>query len=320
MKIKNLFIGLCLLSQCLLVAQEDQNAKATKVGEGKFMSYVINHTDGNYTYAGINEDIWTLSFAPFHQTFKEIGVQEFEGSSTTVHYYPDEEAFPCTYVLGANKTRKEMAGYEYINYSPDKRMVILDEWVYFLENWKSKDSYVITHCLKKGELKGMKLMKSAMGAAAQMEKANHKETLQKYLDEAFKKQAELLLLSEWQAKSKATVEKNKLGETRYQFVVDSINGGYWNSPEGKRKQAEMAQAKVTLVNNTATDLLLCYGQGAYTRLKPGEKQEFPCTSGKVYRGTPRVNNTMQFDQTTNVLLDLNGTGCGNSVNASSVVK
>ncbi|MDQ3110403.1 MAG: hypothetical protein M3R17_10965 [Bacteroidota bacterium] len=213
-----------------------------------------------------------------------------------------------------------MAGYEYIDYSLDKRMVILDEWVYFLENWKSKDSYVINQCLKKGELKGMKLMKSAMGAAGEMEKAKHKETLQKYLDEAFKKQAEQLLLSEWQAKSKAASEKNKLGEVRYQFVVDSINGGYWNSPEGKKKRVEMSQAKVTLVNNTATDLLLCYGQGAYSTLKPGEKMEFSCTSGKVYRGTPRANNTTQFDQTTNVLLDLNGTGCGNIVNASTVVK
>jgi hypothetical protein len=112
----------------------------------------------------------------------------------------------------------------------------------------------------------------------------------------------------------------------YSFVkkrnheIKGVNAAYWNSPEGQRKLAEMRQPDVILVNDTGADLLLCHGSGAYTRLKPGEKKAFTCTGGKVYRGTPRPNNNVQFDATDNLLLDLNGKNCGTTVNASSVIR
>lgn len=316
MKTKNILFYACFLTGSLLNAQEDQTAKATKMGEGPFMSYVINESGGNYTYGGINKDVWTFTIKPYEVDFKEIVVKEAEETSTN-SYYPDEEAFPATYVWGRYNTETCMRGWDYIERREEDRMVVLDEWVYILEKWENKDKYRIKKCFKKGEFKGMKLIKAQMGAAKEMEKANHKETLQKYLDEAFKKQSELL--PAWQANNKAKMDKRQAAKDRYRFTIDSVNGKYWSSAAGQKKKAEWAKSPVYIYNDTNTEFLMCHGQGVSTLLKPGEKKEFSCAGGgRVYRGKRRPgNNTTQWDSTGQLLLDLNGSNCGLTYNASS---
>jgi hypothetical protein len=113
---------------------------------------------------------------------------------------------------------------------------------------------------------------------------------------------------------------------REQAKIDRANGiqaknaAYWNSEEGQRKLAEMRKEDITLVNDTQSELYLCFGSGAYKALKPGESTTFSCNGGKVYRGTLRPNNNSQYDQTDNVLLDRDGNGCGRTVNASTVIR
>lgn len=322
MKTKNYLFYACLFFGGVLNAQEDQTAKATKMGEGPFMRYVIDESGGNYTYGGIFKEVYTFTFKPYDVDFKEIEIKEAEKTSTE-NYYPDEEAFPATYVWGRLNTETCMRGWNYIERNKEKRMVVLDEWVYILDKWKSKDSYVIQKCFKKGELSGFKHTKKAFGAAKEMENAKHKETLQKYLDEAFKKQGELL--PAWEANNKAKIDKQQAAKDRYRFTIDSVNGKYWTSDEGKRVKARLdkkaGQANVTLVNDLGIDVLLCHGQGVSTRLKPGEKKEFQCEEGaSVKKGKPRQNNNLQFDATDVVILKLDGKDCGRVVNASTVYK
>lgn len=320
MKMKNLL----LFASCALLgitnAQEDQTAKANKMGEGKFMSYVISESGGNYTYGGISKEVWTFSFKPFEGDCKEIVVQEADNKTDS--YYPDEEAFPMTYVYGRLNTESCMRGWNYIERNSENRLVVLDEWVYILEKWESKDSYRIKKCFKKGEMAGFALTKKAFGAAKEMEKANHKEALQKYLDEAYKKQLELL--PAWKEKNQAKIDQRIAAKTRYRFTIDSVNGRYWSTDEGKRVKARLdkkaGQANVTLVNDLGFDLLLCHGSGVSTRLKPGEKKEFTCEEATVKKGKLRPNNTMQFDSTDVVILNLDGKNCGRVVNASTVYK
>jgi len=321
MKTKNFLFYSAILIGGFFNAQEDQTAKATKMGDGPFMSYVINESGGSYTYAGINKEIFTFTFKPYEVDFKEIEIKEAEKTSTE-NYFPDEEAFPATYVWGRLNTESCMRGWNYIERNKEKRMVVLDEWVYILEKWENKDNYRIQKCFKKGELSGFKLTKKAFGAAKEMENAKHKETLQKYLDEAFKKQSELL--PAWQANNKAKIDKQQAAKDRYRFTIDSVNGKYWTSDEGKRLKAQLdrkaGQAKITLVNDLAIDLLLRHGQGVSTRLKPGEKKQFDCSGDRVRKGKPRANTTIQFDDTDVILIESDGKGCGETVKASSVYK
>ncbi|MCA0430272.1 MAG: hypothetical protein LCH32_07190 [Bacteroidetes bacterium] len=304
-----------LLSTSILSAQEDQTAKATKMGEGKFLCYKVFDNSGTLSYDGIDDKPWSLTFKPFQENLKEVVVQK-EESNDIYRYYPDEEGYPCTYILGYKDNAKYMVGYDYIDYRSHTRLVFLDEWVYILTKWENKDRYEISKCFKKGEAKGLKLMKLAMSSSKTMEEAKHKEALKKYFDEAFKKQEEVL--PGWKEKNKALVDKKQAGKDRYKFCVDSINGRYWGSAEGQKKKAQWAQSPVYIYNDTNVEFLMCHGQGVSTFLKPGEKKEFSCSGGgKVYKGTKRPNNNTQLDKTDQLLLDLNGQNCGKTYNASS---
>lgn len=102
-----------------------------------------------------------------------------------------------------------------------------------------------------------------------------------------------------------------------QLTYDNANSAYWSSPEGQAKLNQLRKPKVTLVNDTQSDVLMCYGQGVSTVLKPGEKKEFSCDNGKIFKGKLRANSD-QLDSTGEVLLDLNGTGCGREIKASTL--
>lgn len=322
MKTKNiLFYGAILFGR-ILNAQEDQNKMAEKSGTGPYMSYVISQSGGEYSYAGINKDPWEIEVNTFNVDLKEIAIKKTVNSR---YFYPDNAAYAATFVDGWKETRKEMNGMTYIRFTESKRMVFTGEWVYVLENWKDKDNYVIVDCIKKGELSGFKLTKAAFGAKKEMEKANHKANLQKFLDEAYKKQAEVMATNEGKNRDQSYKDDLDKAKKRHQFIVDSINGKYWSSDEGKRVKARLdkkaGQANVTLVNDLGFDLLLRHGNGISTRLKPGEKKEFECeTPGRVRKGKLRQNNNTNFDDTDVILLELDGKNCGAVVNASTVYK
>ncbi len=322
MKTKNYLFYVCLLFGGAFKAQDDQNIMAEKSGSGRYMSYVINHSDGEYTYAGINKDPWDIEINTYKGNLKEAAIKRTIESR---YFFPDNAAYAATFVEAWKETRKEMNGMTHVVFKESKRMVFTNEWVYVLDNWKDKNNYVIVDCIKKGEISGFKLTKAAFGAKKEMESANHKVNLQKYLDDAFKKQAEIMATTEGKNKEQAYREDFINAKKRHKFVVDSINGKYWSSEEGKQIKARLdkksGQANITLVNDLTFDLLLCHGSGVSTRLKPGEKKQFQCqTAGKVKKGKPRQNNSTQFDATDVVLLELDGTNCGAVVNASTVYK
>lgn len=204
-----------LLSTSILSAQEDQTAKATKMGEGKFLCYKVFDNSGTLSYDGIDDKPWSLTFKPFQENLKEVVVQK-EESNDIYRYYPDEEGYPCTYILGYKDNAKYMVGYDYIDYRSHTRLVFLDEWVYILTKWENKDRYEISKCFKKGEAKGLKLMKLAMSSSKTMEEAKHKEALKKYFDEAFKKQEEVL--PGWKEKTKRLLIRNKQEKIDINFV------------------------------------------------------------------------------------------------------
>lgn len=102
-----------------------------------------------------------------------------------------------------------------------------------------------------------------------------------------------------------------------QLTYDNANAAYWSSPEGQAKLNQLRKPKVTLVNDTQSDVLLCYGQGVSTVLKPGEKKEFSCDNGKIFKGTHRANSD-QLDSTGEVLLNLDGNNCGREIKASTL--
>ena len=117
------------------------------------------------------------------------------------------------------------------------------------------------------------------------------------------------------AQSEADAMKFTVDSTR--LTYDNANAAYWNSPEGQKKLNQLRKPRVTLYNDTQGEVLMCYGQGVSTVLKPGEKKEFSCDNGKIFKGKHRENSE-QLDSTGDVLLNLDGTNCGVTINASTL--
>lgn len=285
-------------------AQENQTVKAEKTGDGVFMSYVISGSKGSYAYAGIEKEPVTITSKVYETSYKEMDVK-MSGQDKSTKYFPDNYAFPATYVYGYYETHPSIVKHNLVQRDERKRLVVLDDWIYILENWKDKDNYTIVKVYKKGELKGAKLIKESFAAAKMMEGMDHPKRLQTYLDEAFKNQMDAVLTDN----QKEIVDRQDKVKSRYKIIVDSINGKYWNSAEGQAKLKEWQKEDVVIENDTQSDFGFCYAQGVSQTLKPGEKYTFTCNSGKVYKGKPRPNSS-QLDRTDQLLFDLDGKKCG----------
>lgn len=113
------------------------------------------------------------------------------------------------------------------------------------------------------------------------------------------------------------VDAMKFTRDSTQLTYDNKNAAYWNSPEGQAKLQQLRKPRVTLINDTQHEVLMCYGSGVSKVLKPGEKLDFSCDNGKIYRGKHRPNSE-QLDSTGEVLLDLDGNNCGREIKASTL--
>ena len=118
-----------------------------------------------------------------------------------------------------------------------QRIVFLDGWIYELHDWVSKDDYTIEKIYADEEAKGFK---AVMGSIKKMEAAGHEERLQKYLDEAFAKQAELL--PAWKEANADLVQRRIDNDKILTAEIQGKNAEYWASEEGQaiKKRNEMA--------------------------------------------------------------------------------
>ena len=313
---KTLFVAATLTLTTLTItasAQENQTAKAKALVKGRYTEHEVKYENGVAAFSQLSADPLDVAADTFHTDFFEIKISNVAGTSS-LSYFPDEEAFPATYIKGRRKDHPKGKYLNVVEYTSSERVVLLNGYVYILEKWKSKDDFQIRSILLAGEYKGLKLTKEAMAAPKKFTEAKHEETLKAYLNEAFKKQEEML--PAWKEKNQALIAQWAANEVRYQAIIDSINGNYWNSAEGKRNLNNMQKAKVTFVNDSKSEVRLCYGSGAWSVLKPGEQKVFSCDDGKVYKGKARENSE-QPESTGQVLFNLDGNNCGTELKATN---
>lgn len=202
----------------------------------------------------------------------------------------------------------------YISAAADHAYVIINGVIFYLEHFESTTSFEIDAVwvpsvpknraeeaifkgAKMGDLKSADLMKLVKDYFAEMQK--------------------IQAANPYNETAQAEADAMKFAVDSTQLTYDNANAAYWSSPEGQKKLNQLRKPKVTLINDTGADVLMCYGQGVSTTLKPGEKKEFSCDNGKIFRGAIRPNST-QLDNTGKVLLDLNGNNCGITINASTL--
>lgn len=288
----------------------DQFTALQSIGEGSVFRPFWGIQMSNGTTTGEADSPLELKF--------EMGVPDRGDAFELIHQSSKETVINCGFgwLEGNHLTKPSI----YFSSTHSLGYVFINGMMYQLKGIKDPTNitsfniekiYVLMEAKKGEHLSGKAALK-------EMKTRNHEETIKQYL-------SEMKAIQEKATEQFTDDEKNQLimrdqAKRDKKAGVQAKNVAYWNSEEGQRKLAEMKQPEVTLWNDTALPLYVCYGSGAYAEIKPGSKMTFSCTGGKVYRGTLRPNNASQYDKTDNLLLDLDGKNCGSTVNASGVIK
>ncbi len=272
----------------------------------------------------------------------EVIFQQFPNESTKKdQYFPDNIAFPATYIESAyegdEKDQKEI-GYVIRKGRPagKKRMVFLNEYIFLLDSWENKDSYSLNTVLKLEGTKEendskKKKKKGGFGSflnkikEAKVKQKNggndtreklKKEILQPYLDKAFEKQK--TYYAQWiKNPDHAKLEQYlKDLEKLMDLSIRNQNEKIKNSPEYKRmkamhayldgKAANESKGQVTIYNKTGKDIYLFEeGSGNSSRITPNSRISVNCSKNYYYNFNPNSSYNTQC-------YSANG-ACGSSV-------
>ncbi|MDG4714677.1 hypothetical protein [Winogradskyella marincola] len=253
----------------------------------------------------------------------EIVLKQYPNHATestrneTSQYFPDNIAFPVTYVNSVyegNKKLQEKVGYvvrEGRSVGRD-RIVFIDDYMFFLQKWESKDDYEIRFVLKAPKIKKettesepgkkkkkkkkggfLKSIKSKMrssksiGGSVDIDKVKT-EVLQPYLDEATKKQE--TYYKQWIANSENAKTKKYIDDKRAMMdkAMKQYNDDIFNSPEYQRMLAYQKWLKnnvnVTVANKKGSTIWVGSSKEAFIthEIPSGGQSTQTCTTDLYY--------------------------------------
>ncbi|GAB5565846.1 MAG: hypothetical protein Wins2KO_29090 [Winogradskyella sp.] len=252
----------------------------------------------------------------FEVTIKKYPNHARESDRNAIHqYFPDHIAFPVTYISSAyegNKKLQEKVGYVVREGRSvgDDRIVFIDNYLFMLQNWKSKDDYEIRWILmapkaengdnteenvkpkkkKKGFFKSLKdkVKKAKSGAGSVSIEKMKAEVLQPYLDKATKKQQDFY--QTWIKKSENKKTKKYLDDKRALMTkaIKQYNDDIFNSPEYQRMLAYQKwidnNINVTVYNKSDRTVWVGSSSSAFitSKIEAGGSSTQTCTSDLYY--------------------------------------
>ena len=328
---KKIMMKLSVLTATLLLTanvsfgQDDQMVQFANLGgETTFSEYSIKFDEKTkvLSVVGVTAVDWTFSSKDYHDSFKELAFKEipkdeFYADKMPVHrYFPDEEAFPATFVGGSwLGGPEEIEKYDVVEKNTTDRFVIVGDWIYQLENWKNKDDYDISRLFLKGQVPSMAGLKEAMKFKKNDPGDEFKKRLQDYLDAAFAKQAELL--PAWNEANKAVIAKRAENFKACWASLNDENDAYWNSAKGMAKAGRMARGSTVsdtgngefIVTNTGDEAVIYYNDSnnAESAIGAGQSKTFKCYYDVFY--------DKKNDDGSTVGVKISGaSSCGNTIN------
>lgn len=288
MKRRNLILTCCLFMVAFFqMAQENQNEQFLKNKDVVFK----NEKGFKYTFEYEENQFGNLIL---HRT-----IEYTDGSKPKKDMFvADHEAFPVVFTEAhytSDGTELESLKVLEKNTRPNNwRLVFIGDTLYELKYWNSKDDYDLKWIAtakkeKKGKGLGSGLKK--FGKAFKEEMTNSKPTkeerkasLQKYLDAAFAKQAELA--PAWEKENAEYLAEQKKKKEQFEDYVQNKNNEYWQSEEGQAKLREMRESegkptKWTVKNESSKEVFVGTG-GSSKSLDPGQSTTFFCNTDIYY--------------------------------------
>lgn len=247
----------------------------------------------------------------------EISFKKYPNDATestrneVIRLFADNTSFPVTYMHsnyeGNAKLQKAVAYLvQESKYSTD-RFVFIDNYLFFLADWKNKDDYLVRFILenpdakkemgenkskkkkKGGFFKKMKqgLKNASTGSKEKIEKLKA-EVLQPYLDKATAKQK--ANYAEWVKVPKNKKLENHIADSRVlmEKAMKKYNDDILKSPEYQRMLAYHRwmnnNINVTVKNNSGRTIWVGSGKTAFitTKIESGSSSVQTCTSDMYY--------------------------------------
>jgi hypothetical protein len=315
-----LFMSLCLQAQDVKNQSEIIRSSMSK-GDYRIVADTYNSHRGVVNISDIKPDKNQPNMH-FEISLKKYPNHARESARNATHtYFPDNIAFPVTYFSSyfeGNKKLQDAVGYVVSNGRNvgDDRIVFVGDYLFMLQNWKSKDDYEVRWVLKapkaeqadskekpKAKKKGFfKSIKSnlknikSLGSGVNIGEVKT-QILQPYLDEATKKQK--TYYANW-IKNKENAETKKYIEDKAMLMEKAIrqyNDDIFNSPEYQRMLAyqKWLQNNVNFTVYNKSDRTIWVGSSKEsfitTKIEPGGSSVQTCTSDMYYyysdaKGTP----------------------------------
>ncbi len=211
-------------------------------------------------------------------------------------FVADHGAFPTSFVSANmrsdNSPLEDLKVVGKKTSSTSDRLIFVDNKMYQVWYWKDKDSYKLKRVVAAQEISdngkkkggGLKAMKAAMAESKKTDEEK-KAPLQAYLNEATKKQEELI--PTWEAENKEYLEKVATNEKRWEEYVQKVNSDYWNSPEGqatlkKWREDEGKASNFTIKNETGNRLYVINEMGTVSWVAAGGTSDFFCSKDIYY--------------------------------------
>lgn len=268
-------------------AQVEQTEAVKSNGGGVHINYVATKEGGSYKYE-FSYYKPTFRLEPFHELDQTMVYYKNENIPSEELFVPAEDAFVVTYVRARYKGNDSIINVTHgMQYYTEDRLVFVDEFVYYLTNWKSKDDYVIKYVFKPGELTKIQGAKEVFAADKNMQKAGVTEKLENYLKTAFEKQAQLL--PEWEKMNPEMVGRRERNAEYASALIEAKNNAWWASPEGQAKLKEMRESsnsnsptKFTVVNTGSNAIDIGSQMGSHTHLQSGSSMKFNCSDDVYY--------------------------------------
>jgi hypothetical protein len=319
-----LFMSLCLQAQ-EIKNQSEIIRNTLARGDYKIIADLYNSHRGDINISDITFDK-NQPKAHFEISLKKYPNHPRESDRNAIHkYFPDNIAFPVTYfasVYEGNKKLQDKVGYVVREGRSvgDDRIVLLDSYLFMLQNWKNKDNYEIRWIVKipktttevsannnkekpkkkkKGFFKGLKdkiKEGASVGSGVSIEKMKT-EVLQPYLDAATEKQK--TYYATWIKKAENTKTKKYLDDKRtlMKKAIKQYNDDIFNSPEYQRMLAYQKwidnNINVTVYNKSGRTIWVGSSATAFitTKIDTGGSSTQTCTSDMYYyysdaKGTP----------------------------------
>lgn len=184
---KNLFRCIMVLVLSIVtvsLSAQDQKTLLKQWGEGPIQEYTVNGKKGNYTYGGVSKEKTDLKLLKMDDTYLwGVKIEGIPGMFKN-EFHADNNAH-------AVSMRRALVPHPSLTYhmrydeKDEHRLVIVGDYLYVLDGWKSKDDFHIKRIFKKGRLKGMKLMKESFASIKKMAAVGHEKKLQAYLDKEY---------------------------------------------------------------------------------------------------------------------------------------